>query len=58
MAETEIEAAVHWLWWINAAKTAGVFLVAIGVAAESLANSHRGHWNERWRWLGRIVSSG
>jgi hypothetical protein len=34
MAESEIEAAVHWLWWINAAKTAGIFLVAIGVAAE------------------------
>jgi hypothetical protein len=34
MAEPEIEAAVYWLWWINAAKTAGVFLVAVGVAAE------------------------
>jgi hypothetical protein len=36
MAESEIETAVYWLWWINVAKTAGAFLVAAGVAAEFL----------------------
>jgi hypothetical protein len=34
MAESEIETAVYWLWWINMAKTAGIFLVAVGFAAE------------------------
>jgi hypothetical protein len=34
MAEQELAAAVHWLWWINVAKIAGVCLVIAGVATE------------------------
>jgi hypothetical protein len=30
----DVESAAYWLTWINVAKIAGAFLVAIGVAAE------------------------
>jgi hypothetical protein len=31
MVEPDLQAAIFWLWWMNAAKTAGAILVAIGV---------------------------
>jgi len=37
MAEPEIGATMAWLWWINAAKTAGIVLVVVGVVAVFVA---------------------